>query len=382
MTAWSPERLPRRPPSCLRKNGTPALSHWSRRLRAHSGSIGRAARPLSPPVMTHWTSPESSQGLRSTAPAAARRTRTGWARARARAPSAAGRTSGIRPTSPSTRSQATSRRNRPGARSTTRPPGPGASSAPGKCGRARLRRAASRRRSRTRTRRARAGWNTSDMLLTKTRRGRFQFSGAARRSGSSWTCCGSALVPAHSHRPQARVHGEHVAVVAAGGDPGAAGHRVPGLVSPFDRRWHDSQPLYILRLRCTYVLLCQHGCQALAQHGSVLSLLGAQEIVFPAKAGTQEVRGLRVMAAPLTNSLSPRPTLYLPPSPCVLHVASPVPSERPSAHPGRTSSPTPGPSALRAPKKRHFSAPPVPGHAPSTPTRAPPHPHACAISSH
>ena len=91
------------------------------------------------------------------------------------------------------------------------------------------------------------------------------------------------LVPANSHRPQARVHGEHVAVVAAGGDAGAAGHRVPGLVSPFDRRWHDSQPLYILRLRCTYVLLCQHGCQALAQHGSVLSLLGAQEIVFPAK---------------------------------------------------------------------------------------------------
>jgi hypothetical protein len=33
-------------PHCLKKNGTPAATHWSRSLAAHAGCIGRAFGPL------------------------------------------------------------------------------------------------------------------------------------------------------------------------------------------------------------------------------------------------------------------------------------------------------------------------------------------------
>ena len=36
-------------PSCFKKNGTPAAWHWSLTLLAHSGCIGRALVPVSPP---------------------------------------------------------------------------------------------------------------------------------------------------------------------------------------------------------------------------------------------------------------------------------------------------------------------------------------------
>lgn len=39
-------------PHCLNRNGTPAARHWSRKDRAHSGRIGRAPRPDSPPTIT------------------------------------------------------------------------------------------------------------------------------------------------------------------------------------------------------------------------------------------------------------------------------------------------------------------------------------------
>ena len=146
------------PAELLEKNGTPALSHWSRRLRAHSGSIGLAARPLSPPAITHCTSPASSQGLRSTGPSSgsADTNRIG----------AGTRASTVNPRRVLLRLY---RRSHPhvrgpfvaelvlGTPSTTRPPDPAASSAPGRCGPAHRRPAASRRRCRTRIRTARAG---------------------------------------------------------------------------------------------------------------------------------------------------------------------------------------------------------------------------------
>src|SRR5574337_115716 len=48
----SPSSGSRHSPHCLKKNGTPAPWHWSRRLRAQSGCIGLAPGPLSPPTMT------------------------------------------------------------------------------------------------------------------------------------------------------------------------------------------------------------------------------------------------------------------------------------------------------------------------------------------
>ena len=89
--------------------------------------------------------------------------------------------------------------------------------------------------------------------------------------------------------------------------------------------------------------------------------------------------------ASLANSLPPRPTLDPRPSRCVRYTTWPMSHGRPDAHPGRT--PSPGPlhptnSRPRTPKKRHFPAPLVPGHAPSNPTHVPPLPHACAISPH
>src|SRR5712671_1813631 len=40
-------------PHCLKKKGTPAALHWSRKFRAQSGCIGLALCPLSPPQITH-----------------------------------------------------------------------------------------------------------------------------------------------------------------------------------------------------------------------------------------------------------------------------------------------------------------------------------------
>lgn len=42
----------RRPPICLKKTGTPAATHCFTSVLAHSGLIGRARCPLSPPMMT------------------------------------------------------------------------------------------------------------------------------------------------------------------------------------------------------------------------------------------------------------------------------------------------------------------------------------------
>ena len=95
----------------------------------------------------------------------------------------------------------------------------------------------------------------------------------------------------------------------------------------------------------------------------------------------------RLPGAPKTvsraNGLSTRPTLKPAAIPlrlpyCFTNV--PRPSQRP---------PRPHPLALTRPhsrpvprKKRHFPAPPVPGHAPSNPTHVPPRPHVCTISPH
>ena len=57
----------------------------------------------------------------------------------------------------------------------------------------------------------------------------------------------------------------------------------------------------------------------------------------------------RLLSAPtivsLANSLLPRPTLYLQPSPCVRHFAHPMSLGRPNVHPGRTTSSKPDPLA-------------------------------------
>ena len=53
------------PPSCLRKNGTPASVDWSRRACAQSRSMPLARGPLSPPTITHCNAPAESHGLRS-----------------------------------------------------------------------------------------------------------------------------------------------------------------------------------------------------------------------------------------------------------------------------------------------------------------------------
>src|SRR5258708_765253 len=39
-------------PHCLKKNAVPAASHWRFMLSTHSGFIGRAFRPDSPPTIT------------------------------------------------------------------------------------------------------------------------------------------------------------------------------------------------------------------------------------------------------------------------------------------------------------------------------------------
>ncbi len=84
----------------------------------------------------------------------------------------------------------------------------------------------------------------------------------------------------------------------------------------------------------------------------------------------------RLLGAPktvsLANSLPPRPTLNLRPSPCVRHIAQPMSPGRPNAHPGRTPSPTPDPFAPRTPKKV----------SPSRATRSPAQPHAIPRTSH
>src|SRR5574340_540826 len=40
------------PPHCLKKNGTPARTHWSRTPRTQLGSTARKRGPLSPPTIT------------------------------------------------------------------------------------------------------------------------------------------------------------------------------------------------------------------------------------------------------------------------------------------------------------------------------------------
>lgn len=54
-------------PHCLKKYGTPAAWHWSRRDRAQSGCMGRARGPDSPPAITH-SSPPGSHWRRSISP--------------------------------------------------------------------------------------------------------------------------------------------------------------------------------------------------------------------------------------------------------------------------------------------------------------------------
>ena len=72
----------------------------------------------------------------------------------------------------------------------------------------------------------------------------------------------------------------------------------------------------------------------------------------------------RLLGAPKTvsvaNSLPPRPTLNLRPSPCVRHTAYQISSGRPNVHPGRTPSPKPDPLAPPYPKKRHSPVPTIP----------------------
>ena len=48
------------PPHCLKKNGTPAPTHWSLTSRTQSGSMGRWRVPLSPPTITQWMPVRSS----------------------------------------------------------------------------------------------------------------------------------------------------------------------------------------------------------------------------------------------------------------------------------------------------------------------------------
>src|SRR5580704_15875322 len=47
-----PPVLGERPPHCLKKKATRAATHWFRISMTHSGFIGRARGPLSPPTMT------------------------------------------------------------------------------------------------------------------------------------------------------------------------------------------------------------------------------------------------------------------------------------------------------------------------------------------
>src|SRR6266496_282587 len=51
-------RIPSAPqqPHCLKKKATPASSHWCLILCTHSGFIGRALVPDSPPTITQWIS--------------------------------------------------------------------------------------------------------------------------------------------------------------------------------------------------------------------------------------------------------------------------------------------------------------------------------------
>jgi len=51
------------PPHCLKKNGTPLSRHCSRISRTHSGSIGRADGPDSPPTMTQSIPASGSSGI-------------------------------------------------------------------------------------------------------------------------------------------------------------------------------------------------------------------------------------------------------------------------------------------------------------------------------
>ena len=71
----------------------------------------------------------------------------------------------------------------------------------------------------------------------------------------------------------------------------------------------------------------------------------------------------------LANSLPPRPTLNLPPSPCVRRIAYPISPGRPNAQPGRTPSPKPDPLAPPYPKKTSLS------RATRSPTLTHPTPH-------
>lgn len=50
-----PPALLVRPPHCLKKKGTSASRHWSRRSVAQRGFIFLDLAPLSPPTMTHWS---------------------------------------------------------------------------------------------------------------------------------------------------------------------------------------------------------------------------------------------------------------------------------------------------------------------------------------
>src|ERR1700731_408107 len=62
--SWPSRRRPplfgERPPHCLKKKATPAARHWSRISQTHSGRIGRAPGPLSPPTITQLISRKSS----------------------------------------------------------------------------------------------------------------------------------------------------------------------------------------------------------------------------------------------------------------------------------------------------------------------------------
>src|SRR5260370_29581243 len=50
-----PPVLWKRPPCCLKKNGTSVSRHCWRSERTQSRFIGLAPTPLSPPAITHWS---------------------------------------------------------------------------------------------------------------------------------------------------------------------------------------------------------------------------------------------------------------------------------------------------------------------------------------
>ena len=118
--------------------------------------------------------------------AEARRTRIEWAPGCAQGRLSGKRTSGFRPTCQSIHQLARRLRNALCYGPTMRRLDPAAWLAPGRCVHALPPPSITSKISVTKSKGTR-GWNTSDMLLTKTRRGFPQVSGVSSRSGSSWT---------------------------------------------------------------------------------------------------------------------------------------------------------------------------------------------------